>query len=112
MNCPHCHDLGFDASGMRCFCQVPTRVAKVKRRTHDKDPLPASPSRAYLRYLAKWMLIALGVILIAAMWLALIAAVQRWAPRERIVDCSLAEFHPDYSPAVREDCRKKAMRKL
>jgi hypothetical protein len=30
------------------------------------------------------------------------------APREeyRVYDCSLAEFHPDYPPAVREECRR------
>lgn len=24
----------------------------------------------------------------------------------RVYDCSLAEFHPDYPPAVREECRR------
>lgn len=24
----------------------------------------------------------------------------------RVYDCSLAEFHPDYPPQVREECRK------
>ena len=24
----------------------------------------------------------------------------------RVYDCGLAEFHPDYPPAVREECRK------
>ena len=24
----------------------------------------------------------------------------------KVYDCSLAEFHPDYPPAVREECRK------
>ena len=30
------------------------------------------------------------------------------APNEgyRVYDCSLAEFHPDYPPAVREECRR------
>ena len=27
-------------------------------------------------------------------------------PREQVYDCSLAEFHPDYPPQVREECRK------
>ena len=29
-------------------------------------------------------------------------------PREeyKVYDCSLAEFHPDYPPAVREECRR------
>lgn len=66
MNCPHCHGLGFDASGLRCFCQA-ARVAKIKRRIHDKTPLPASPSRNYLLPLAKWMLICIAVLLAAAL---------------------------------------------
>ena len=65
--CPHCRGLGFDASGMRCDCQMPARPAKVGRRMHAKDPLPASPSRAYLRHLAKWMLVAIGATLLAAL---------------------------------------------
>ena len=65
--CPHCRGLGFDASGLRCDCQAPARVTKVKRRIHAQDPLPASPSRAYLRHLAKWMLISLAAMLIAAL---------------------------------------------
>jgi hypothetical protein len=24
----------------------------------------------------------------------------------KVYDCSLAEFHPDYPPAVREECRR------
>lgn len=68
-SCKHCYSIGYDASGMRCDCQMPARVAKVKRRIHTKDPLPASPSRAYLRHLAKWMLIALAVMLMAALTL-------------------------------------------
>ena len=106
MNC--CDEYGDCRQGRDC----PARVAKVGQRTHAKTPLPASAWHAYLHHLAKWMLIALGAVLIAAMWLALIAASHRWAPTERFIDCSLSEFHPDYSPAVREVCRKKAMRKL
>jgi hypothetical protein len=65
--CPHCRGLGFDASGLRCTCQMPARVTKVKRRIHTKDPLPASPSRVYLRHLAKWLLIVLGTTLLATL---------------------------------------------
>ena len=28
------------------------------------------------------------------------------APRSRVYDCSLAEFHPDFPVAVREECRR------
>ena len=27
----------------------------------------------------------------------------------RYYDCSIAEFHPDYPPKVREECRKQRM---
>jgi predicted carbohydrate-binding protein with CBM5 and CBM33 domain len=27
-------------------------------------------------------------------------------PRSRVYDCSLAEFHPDFPVAVREECRR------
>jgi hypothetical protein len=47
------------------------------------------------------------VIAVAMAWLL-------WAitPQEeyRVYDCSLAEFHPDYPPQVREECRR--IRKL
>jgi hypothetical protein len=29
------------------------------------------------------------------------------APEYKIYDCSVAEFHPDYPPDVREQCRKQ-----
>ena len=38
-------------------------------------PLPANPWRAYLRHLAKWMLIALASVLVAAAVL-----LTRWLP--------------------------------
>jgi hypothetical protein len=51
----------------------------------------------------------LALIIIACM----VAVVLTWVlwliiPREsyRVYDCSLAEFHPDYPPAVREECRR------
>lgn len=32
--------------------------------------------------------------------------------REQRVDCSMAEFHPDYTPEVRKACRERRMHKL
>jgi hypothetical protein len=29
-----------------------------------------------------------------------------YGPRNRVYDCSLAEFHPDFPVAVREECRR------
>ena len=47
--------------------------------------------------LAGWLLF-LGTILLAVK-----------APKGRYYDCSIAEFHPDYPPKVREECRKLRM---
>ena len=27
-------------------------------------------------------------------------------PQERVYDCSMADFHPDFPPKVKEECRK------
>ena len=42
------------------------------------------------------------VVAIALAWLIWLVT-----PNEhyKVYDCSLAEFHPDYPPAVREECR-------
>lgn len=29
-----------------------------------------------------------------------------YAPKSKVYDCSLAEFHPDFPIAVREECRR------
>ena len=51
----------------------------------------------------------LALVIIACM-VAVVLAWVLWlvTPYEgyRVYDCSLAEFHPDYPPAVREECRK------
>lgn len=65
MSCPHCRGTGYDASGYPCTC-VPTKVAKVGKRIPGKTPLPANPWRAYVRHLAKWMLMTLAVLLVSA----------------------------------------------
>jgi hypothetical protein len=46
--------------------KAPAKVAKVKQRMPGDTPLPANPWRAYLRHLAKWLLIALTCVLGAA----------------------------------------------
>jgi hypothetical protein len=74
MSCPHCYGIGYDASGYPCTC-APVKVAKVARRMPGDKPLPANPWRAYLRHLAKWMLIALACVLVAGA-----ALMTRWLP--------------------------------
>lgn len=45
----------------------PARVAKIGRKDHAPAPLPASPWRAYLKHLARWMLICVAVLFAAAL---------------------------------------------
>jgi hypothetical protein len=43
------------------------------------------------------------VIAVALAWIIWLVTPQE---EYRVYDCSLAEFHPDYPPAVREECRR------
>lgn len=42
-----------------------------------------------------------------AVYCGVIYLVLKDAPRYRKVDCSMSAFHPDYTPAMRQACRKK-----
>ncbi len=53
------------------------------------------------------MLLVLGVTFVTCMWIVLIAASAIVAPERRVIDCSLASFHPDFTPAMREACRTR-----
>lgn len=48
-------------------------TARIGRRDHAQAPLPASPRRAYLRHLAKWMLIAIAACFGIALGLGVLA---------------------------------------
>jgi hypothetical protein len=52
---------------------------------------------------------AVGALAATALWLALLFFIPM--PEGKIYDCSLSEFHPDYPPSVKEECRKKRMEK-
>ena len=56
--------------------------------------------------------IALGGALVLAFMFALIIFGNHIMPRERIYDCSLAEFHPDYPVEVKNECRRIRSQKL
>jgi len=71
------------------------------------EPLPASPVAGYLRRMATAMLMVLGVTFVICLWIVLIAASAIVAPERRLIDCSLASFHPDFTPAMREACRTR-----
>lgn len=85
----------------------PARVAKCKPVMLAAEPLPPSPVPGYLRRMATAMLLVLGVVLVICMWIVLIAASAIVAPERRVIDCSLASFHPDFTPAMREACRTR-----
>lgn len=73
--CPHCHGLGYDASGYSCTCASPARVARIGRKDYAQEPLPPLPWRRQLRHLARWMLTGiLGLMLWAGILVALIHA--------------------------------------
>ena len=46
-------------------------MPKIKLRYHDRDPLPPTVWRVYVRYLARWML--MGIL--GLFWLGFLVAV-------------------------------------
>ena len=87
--------------------ECPARVAKCRPVMLAAEPLPASPVVGYLKRMASAMLVVLAVVLVTCMWIVLIAASAIVAPERRVIDCSLASFHPDFTPAMREACRNR-----
>jgi hypothetical protein len=82
VNC--CNDYGQCTQGDNCaaWCcnqdcnqgrDCPARVAKVGRRTQDRDPLPPSQFRRYLPDLARAALYTLVVLFTAAIALTFLA---------------------------------------
>lgn len=52
------------------------------------------------------VLALLGVVVLAILMFALIVWSSTMQPRERKIDCTWSEISPDFSPAMREACRK------
>ena len=51
---------------------------------------------------------ALIAILLGMFWYGVIGLVWFFAePTTRRVDCSMSSFHPDFTPAMRKQCRKE-----
>jgi len=69
--CRHCYGTGYDASGHPCTCK-PAKVAKVGRKDHGKAALPRSLAGAYLKDLARAMLLILAVMLVSAAVVAIL----------------------------------------
>ena len=47
------------------------------------------------------------LILLGAALFALLYGIHDVLPREAVYDCSIAEISPDYTPAMKAECRKK-----
>jgi hypothetical protein len=43
---------------------------------------------------------------------ALLYGIHDVLPRESVYDCSIAEISPDYTPAMKQECRKKLKESL
>jgi hypothetical protein len=60
----------------------------------------------------------LKVIGLAFVFIGLVLAmvglivVGNYLPRQKVYDCSLAEFHPDYPIQVKEECRRMKLTKI
>ena len=46
----------------------------------------------------------IGFIFATILWILVLAIVPM--PTEKVYDCSIAEFHPDIPPIVKEECRR------
>lgn len=56
-----------------------------------------------------YILIALVLVIF---WSGLIWLSSQLATKEARIDCSMAEFHPDYTPEIRKQCRELMRHKL
>ena len=48
------------------------------------------------------------VLLVVAMWLAIIIGLTSRGPY--IIDCSMASFHPDYTPEMKKACNERFLK--
>lgn len=69
MNC--CDEYGNCRQGRDCPIRA-ERVARIGRKDYAKEPLRGSHWRLHLRYLAKWLLVTLFVMMTSAMMLFLV----------------------------------------
>lgn len=80
-----------------------SKVAPIGRRDYAHEPLPPGPWRAYMRHLAKWMLIVLAVVTLTplAVSLALAKAIEPPA-----TDCGalIARLQPNVPAHVLIKC--------
>lgn len=56
--------------------------------------------------------VAIGAGAVIGLIISLIVFSDRFLPKGRVYDCSLAEFHPDYPVEVKNECRRIRSQKL
>jgi hypothetical protein len=67
----------------------------------------------YLSTTAGYLLKTVGLaFMVLGLALSMFGLIIVYAPKEKLYDCSLAEFHPDYPAKVKEECRKMRSSKI
>jgi hypothetical protein len=46
-------------------------------------------------------------ILFAVLWLGFIHVAIKLSPEQRVIDCRMAEFHPDFTAEMKKACREQ-----
>jgi len=52
-----------------------------------------------------------ALIVLGAAMFALLYGIHSWMPAQTMYNCSIAEISPDYTPAMKNECRRLRMAK-
>ena len=59
------------------------------------------------KYVSNRKVYALIALFLIVFWTAMIAGVFKFLqPKQKVIDCTMSEFHPDFTPKMKELCRK------
>jgi hypothetical protein len=101
--CKFCWGIGYDASGQRCDCTLPAKVARVGK-AHIDPPAPPGWREWLKRYASTAIVVvaALYVLAVMAVAMLLVGCV------DRVYDCGklIGGWHPDASPALMRECKE------
>ena len=62
--------------------------------------------------LKEHLLICPALIVLGSLLIFILYGIHSVLPKEAMYDCRIAEISPDYTPAMREECRKKLKESL
>jgi len=54
-----------------------------------------------------YVIVCLALTVLGVCLVSLLYSIDSVLPKEAIYDCRLAEISPDYTPAMKQECRKK-----